>query len=331
MPPAIRLLSTACGALAALVNAQAATPQPFSIKNLNPFIHIYGLPVTENAALIPAGEYASAVSLDMANNSILASAGTEAIVLDGETYRLALTLRHGVDQRTEIGVEVPFIAHSNGFMDNFIEDWHDTFGLSNAERTKTTSNTLRYRYSVDDKVRVDLDAPTQGIGDIRLYAARQLDKVPDGALSLNIGVKLPTGDTRNLRGSGATDVSVSLAHIKRRWLTSLELTSFVNGGLLWLGKGDVLRDMQKDMAGFASAGLIWNNSRVIDLKAQLDMHTRIYDSQLDQLGNHTLQLTIGGSVYINEDSRVDIGIGENLLTDTTPDFLINLVLKNGYH
>ncbi|ALP53540.1 hypothetical protein Tel_10545 [Candidatus Tenderia electrophaga] len=326
----IRLPFIPCCTFIIATQLQAATAQPFSIKNLNPFIQIYGMPVTENAALVPARSYAGAVALDMANNSILTTAGKESVILDGETYRLAFTLRYGLDERTEVGLEIPFIAHSNGFMDNFIEDWHDSFGLSNAERVKTTSNTLRYRYAVANTALVDLDSPSEGIGDIRLYSARQLSKTADSALSLHLGLKLPTGRARQLHGSGATDVSVSLAHIKRDWLTALGLTSFTNAGIVWLGEGEVLPDTQENVAGFASAGLIWDNSRMIDLKAQLDMHTRIYDSELDQLGAHTVQLTVGGSVYLGAQTRLDIGVGENLLTDTTPDFLINLVLKHGY-
>jgi len=330
MSRSLRLLVIACCLLVWLPGAGAATPQPFSIRNLNPLIQIYGLPATENATLIPAHKYASAIALDIANNSIFSSAGNESIILDGETYRLAFTLRHGLNEDTEIGVELPFIAHSPGSMDNFIEGWHSTFGLTNSERNKTPSNTLHYRYTVNNKPVVDITSPSSGIGDVRLFAARQLRRTADSDLSLHAGLKLATGNAQQLHGSGANDLSISLAHIKRRWLTSLELTSFANGGLVWLGKGDVPGDIQKNVAGFASTGLIWNNSRIIDLKAQLDMHSRLYDSQLDQLGSDTIQLTVGGSVYFSRNTRLDIGVGENLLTDTTPDFLINLVLKNGY-
>lgn len=320
----------ACYTLLWLGSASAAGPLPFSVKNLNPFIQIYGLPATEPAALLPPSASATALSLDLANNSILDTAGRESITLDGESYRLALTLRHGLDADTEIGLELPLVAHSNGFMDNFIEDWHDTFGLTNAERIKTTSNTLRYHYAVDGRTLVDIDGPTEGLGDIRLYAARRLASQTDSAFSLHLGLKLPSGDAQRLLGSGAADLSVSLSHLKRRWLSPLQLSSFVNGGLVWLGEGEVLVERQKDLVGFASTGLIWNNSRLIDLKAQLDMHSRVYDSELDQLGTHTLQLTIGGSIHLDNHTRLDIGVGENLLTDTTPDFLIYLALKRGY-
>ena len=314
-----------CASISSVSAHQASSP--FSIRNLNPFIQIYGIPATEPAELKTDQTWASALALDIANSSILTSEANESIILDGETYRLSITLRRGIDSKTELGVEVPLVAHSNGFMDNFIEGWHDAFGLTNAQRNKTTSNTLHYRYSINDMGVFEIDAPNEGIGDIRIFAARQLRKSASSALSVHTSLKLPTGDAEKLHGSGAADLSVSLAHIKRNWLTSLHLTSFTNGGLLLLGKGDVLANIQKNALLFGSTGVIWGHHPVIDLKAQLDFHSPVYNSGLNQLGNATIQLTVGGSVRLGSSTRLDVGVGENLLTDTTPDFLINLVLK----
>jgi len=321
------LIYTCLFATAASANNNAT---PFSIKNLNPFILVYGLPLTEPAELKTQGNHASAISLDIVNNSILTSRDNESISLDGETYRLAYIYRHSLNHNTEIGVEVPWLAHNRGFMDNFIEGWHDTFGLTNSERNKTPSNNLNYQYSLNNSPVTTINSATQGIGDIRLFAARQLQKTADSALSLHLSLKLPSGDTEQLHGSGATDVSASVAHIKRNWFSPLQLTSFTNAGLLFLGKGDVLTNMQNRLVGFGSTGLIWDNHHLIDLKAQLDFHSSIYDSGLDQLGSNTIQLTVGGSIHFNPTNRLDIGVGENLFTDTTPDFIINLVLKNNY-
>ncbi len=329
----IRLISfaTLFICLCAFVSsADAQSSAPFSIKNLNPFIQIFGIPTTEPAELKTDQAWAGALALDIANNSIITHHIGEAIVLDGETYRLSLTLRRGINNKTEIGFELPLIAHSNGFMDNFIEGWHDTFGLTNSQRDITTSNSLHYRYSVNNIDVFEINHPSEGIGDIRLFAARQLHKNSNSALSLHASLKLPSGDAQKLHGSGATDLSISVAHIKRNWLTSMQFTTFANGGLLLLGKGDVLRHLQKNSLLFGSTGLVWDQHRVIDLKAQLDFHTPVYDSGLDQLGNPTVQLTVGGSVRFSPTTRLDIGVGENLLTDTTPDFLINLVLKRHY-
>ena len=92
----------------------------------------------------------------------------------------------------------------------------------------------------------------------------------------------------------------------------------------------MISDDQKRVVYYGSTGLIWHSGHLIDLKAQLDGHSRFYHNQLAQLGRDTIQLTVGGSIHFNHTTRLDIGVGENLFTDTTPDFLINLALKCGY-
>lgn len=306
-------------------------PAPFSIKNQNPFIQIFGLPTTQQARVLPLDGEAIEVVLDIANNSVInKKAGNEEITLDGETYRLSLILRHGVGNGMEVGAELPLVAHSNGVMDNFIEDWHDTFGLTNSERNKTTSNTLNYDYRRDGAAVLGFTQPNNGVGDIRLFAARKLFQNSEGALSLHASLKLPTGDADQLHGSGAADLALSAAHIRERWLSRWQLSTFINGGLLFLGESDQFSDIQNRTVAFGGAGVIWDSHSLIDLKAQIDAHSAFYRSDLDQLGSDTVQLTVGGSIHFSTTARLDLGVGENLLTDTTPDFLINIAYKQSY-
>jgi hypothetical protein len=202
--------------------------------------------------------------------------------------------------------------------------------MTNSDRNKTPSNSLDYRYHRNGVTVAGFTEPNQGIGDLRLFAAHRLHDDDNSAMSLHYSLKLPTGDAEELHGSGAADLSFSLAYLKRHWFTPLALSTFANGGVLFLGKGDVISDDQKRIVYFGSTGLIWYGGKLIDLKTQLDAHSRFYHNPLAQLGTPTFQLTVGGAFHFNRTTSLDIGVGENLVTDTTPDFLINLVLKSGY-
>ena len=57
---------------------------PFYSRNLNPFIHIFGLPATEGATLAPAGRVDTKLVLDFVNNSTQKTNGTEQVVKDGD-------------------------------------------------------------------------------------------------------------------------------------------------------------------------------------------------------------------------------------------------------
>lgn len=306
-------------------------PAPFSIKNQNPFIQIFGLPTTQQARLLPADSQTVEVAFDIANSSAIDKhAGTEEVTLDGESYRLALTLRRAITNDIEVGAELPLVGHHNGVLDNFIEGWHDAFGLTNSQRTISPSNILTYDYRRDGVALTSITEPGNGLGDIRLFAARQLSRTPESALSLHASLKLPTGDAERLYGSGAPDLALSAAHLRQRWLSRWQLSTFLNGGLLLLGESDQFSAIQRRSVAFGSAGIIWDSHALIDLKAQLDGHSSVYHSDLDQLGSRTLQLTVGGSIHFNPSAQLDLGVGENLFTDTTPDFLTNIRYRQRY-
>ena len=311
--------------------AQDNLPAPFSIKNQNPFIQIFGLPATQQARLLPPNGEAIELAFDTANSSIIhETAGNETITLDGESYRLSLSLRHTISNGIEIGAELPLVGHHNGILDNFIEGWHDAVGLSNSNRIMSTSNTLNYEYRRNGEVVMGFSEPNNGFGDVRLFAATTLQQNSDSALSVHASLKLPTGDADQLHGSGAADLALSAAHMRERWLSRWQLSSFFNAGLLLLGKSDRFSDIQRHTVLFGATGIIWDSHSLIDLKAQLDAHTSFYHSDLNQLGTNTIQLTVGGSIHFSPTSRLDLGVGENLFTDTTPDFLINIAFKQQY-
>ncbi len=321
--------------IAATVNNTALAnnnlPSPFAIKNQNPFIQIFGLPTTQPATLLPANNSAIEVAFNTANNSIINKvAGTEKITLDGESYRLSLTLRHAISTRTEIGMELPMVGHHNGILDNFIEGWHKTIGLTNNERNQSPSNVLNYSYNRNGTTILSVQQPNNGLGDIRLFAGRQLYRTVGNALSLHASLKLPTGNTASLHGSGAPDLALSAAYTHSGAPSRWQYTTFTNGGLLMLGKSELMGDIQRISVLFGSAGIIWETPSIIDIILQLDGHTGFYRSTLDQLKSKTLQLTVGGAINFTPTTQLDVGVGENLFTDTTPDFLINIALKQHY-
>ncbi len=329
--PILLLVLTTLTFISQATPARELPPQPLSIKNQNPFIQIFGLPTTQPAILLSTNRTALDIAFDTANNSIINKVvGNEVITLDGESIRLSFTLRRAIGNHTEIGAELPLVGHHNGILDNFIEGWHKMLGLSNTERNQSPSNVLNYAYTRDGATVLNIQSPENGLGDIRLFGARQLHNDDRSALSLHVSLKLPTGDANRLNGSGATDLAISAAYSHQYQLSRWQYNAFFNGGVLLLGDSDKFANIQRRSVLFGSAGVIWNATSNIDIIAQLDSHAGFYRSALDQLSNNTLQLTVGGVIHLTSTTQLDIGVGENLFTDTTPDFLLNIALKQHY-
>jgi hypothetical protein len=212
-------------------------------------------------------------------------------------------------------------------MDGLIENWHDLFNFSNSNRDDWSRNRLVYLYQNSAGESFRIGENMHGVGDMRLVVSHTLDTDSRHGrrLAFHGSLKLPTGDSGKLFGSGAADLAFWVSGEEEQFFWHWPLNLYGQIGLLLKGEGDLLQEMQRDQVLFGTLGLGWRPKSWLDLKVQLDAHTGHYHSDLDQLGGAALMLTVGGSIYLDEDSqRVDIAIGENLTTDSVPDFMINM-------
>ena len=308
---------------------------PFDSANQNPLVQIYGLPGAGNALLLPEGRTEVGLNAVVSSNYAVDDYPREYIILDGETTRFTLMARHGLLPRLEVGVKIPYISHGGGFLDSFIEDFHSAFGLPQGGRDQAPRNRLLYRYQRNgaDKVRVDNSG--SGIGDIALTTAFQLyqkgGETRQG-LALNLGLKLPTGDSDQLRGSGGTDIALWISGKTEGMLASGSTWgAYGSVGALYMSEGNVLPEQQKSWAGFGTLGLGWAPLSWLVLKAQADGHTPFFsDSDLDEIAVNALQLIAGGTIGFSEKTTLDIGISEDLNGKTSPDVGFYLTLRTRF-
>lgn len=306
---------------------------PFNTRNQSPLVQIFGLPAAGNAVLAPRGQGEFHVMLDHASNFVDEGTPTEQIVLDGETTRLTLGGRYGFTRNMEIGVEIPYVYHSGGFLDGFIINYHDLFGFPQGGRDQAPRNRLLYQYRRDGVDKLKVDSSGGGLGDIALMAGLQLyndaAQYPR-AVALRASVKLPTGDSSSLYGSGSTDVSL--------WITAADAFELPIGrgavfgaaGLMVMSNGNVLPDQQVDHVGFGSIGAGWKPLSWIAFKVQMDAHTPFYrDSDLKSLSANAAQLLIGGTLGLSERTSLDIAVSEDIVTKTAPDvaFHFNVITR----
>jgi hypothetical protein len=206
----ICIVSVLASLLAISHPSAAAEITPFNTFNQSPIVQIYGLPAPGRAKLLDEGENEASLFLDLANNSTQHRNSRESIVLDGETLRSTLAFSHGFTDSFEAGIELPIVSQSGGFMDGFIEGWHDFFHLPQGARPVQHRNQLQYRYQKDGTTRLDFSDRNTNIGDLRLTGATQLYREYDSAVALRALLKLPTGESSRLTGSGSTDVALWL-------------------------------------------------------------------------------------------------------------------------
>ena len=313
------------------ITSHAQQLLPAKIKNMNPFIIGYGAVIPDSPFLLQQDEWMASLKLELANNSITADTTTEEIFIDGETYLADINLRYGYRHDIELLVAIPLIYHSGGFLDQAIKSWHDLWGMSNDRRDVFANNQLQYEYSRNGNTLINISSGTGGLGDM-VFGLKYNNK-PGGeptSIAYRMDLKLPTGDADKLTGSGATDVALSVHAANTSLLQKNNITVYGGAGLVALGKGDILPDIQNDYVGNAYLGTSWQTTSRLALIAQLSFQSSYYESDLNQLGANSFQLYLNGAYSGRDNITYEFGFGENLATDTTPDFLLYFAVNKRY-
>ncbi|CAG0964722.1 hypothetical protein GEOBC_00928 [Geobacteraceae bacterium] len=308
---------------------------PFRTGNMAPLVQIHGLPVPDSARILAQREGEVSAAVDLANNYAVDANGSESVIFDGETYRVGLDLRYGFAPGVEAGIEIPFVFHSGGFLDGFIEGFHDIFDFTNGGRENATRDRLLYRYERGDADRFRIDDSGGGIGDIRLTGGFQLydDRAEaPRRLALRGALKLPTGDSDRLRGSGSVDFALWLAASDDYRLGNWgHLTLFANAGGTVMGDGNVLEDQQRDLVAAGTVGFGWSPVDWLAITAQATWHSPLYQgSELREINNDTLMITGGFDFAFTERTSLDIAISEDLSVKTAPDVTFHLALRQRF-
>lgn len=309
--------------------------EPFRTTNRSPLVQIYGLPAESSANLVTDGRWQASLTQDIASLYSTHATATEQILLDGELYRWNLIIRYGVSSTFELGLELPFVFQREGVFDNPITDWHTLWGLPQGGRDSAPKNRLNYRYTKNGVSLLDLRKPAEGIADISLLAGYKLFEQRTDSdhdiLALRSQLKLPTGDSSSLLGSGGVDFSLFLTGSMNRTTEWGTIGVFASAGGMYSSKGDILTDQREKLIGFGTGGLGWSPVDWANLKAQCLITSPFYKaSSLTELNTDTALLTVGGTLKLPSDYLLDIGVSEDIAVATAPDVTFHLGLSKRF-
>jgi Protein of unknown function (DUF3187) len=301
---------------------KAETSSPFLTHDQNPLVMIYGLPLPTAAKIIEQDTFQLSTSLNISNTINSETNASESLFIDAETYQLNLLLEYGLNKNWMLRFQLPLIAHNGGFLDSWIDDYHDLLNLPEHIRPQNPINRFQINYQLNGSPLINLQQRTSGIGDASIQLGYQKKSTTDFNLSYWASLKLPTGDAQNLTGSGSTDLSLWLSTdtgLKNdKWL-------YGNLGFMLISDSDVLQTVQNKMVLFGNAGFQMHPWKKVLLKLQFDSHSAFYDSNTDFLGP-AVQITFGGTVLF-ESSSLDIVVSEDIQTQASPDVTFNLNWK----
>ncbi|HEX7081299.1 MAG TPA: DUF3187 family protein [Gammaproteobacteria bacterium] len=319
------VLRTARGcaaALALLVSASrfaaAEYAEPFRTRNLSPLVSMFGVPSWEMPLLGTRVE----VTSELANHYRLSRAGGETLILDGETWRTSVAVRHGFSGGWSVGAEIPYYRQSGGMLDNVIDAWHSVFNLPDGGRNRREEDQLAFVLADRAGTFFTLDGRGRGLGDLQLELGRRLG-AGEGYL-LQGTLKVPTGDEDVLAGSGEFDLAVTLTRTRRVVVRNRPAAFFWGVGGMLIGEPERIRFDARRAGLLAMLGGSFKPWMRTGFKAQLDVHSALYDSPLDEIGKPGVQATIGGWREINPRAVVEVAVNEDVAVSTSPDVVLHV-------
>lgn len=245
----------------------------------------------------------------------------ESVMLDGELWTNVVRTRHGIGERSDIEFEVGVLRAGGGFLDPFVNDWHDAFGFPDGGRNDAKDNSYEMQIRAHGESAYELEAHHVGLLDTSIVWTRSLldEDEAQPALAFRAGVELPTGSESKGFSNGKVDYGLGLLLERSvgRW-TFTGATDYVfTERSRDFERADIQIDDLLDVQ--AGAEYRWNDSG--SLLAQL-VYTSplVRDIPLDTIDSPILDLGVGAVWDHSERSRITLTFHEDLIADAGPDF-----------
>ncbi len=321
--------------LSACIGPRSADPAPIvrgplATRVQHPFALTLLSMRPRRAAVQPEGSWGKA--LDLAYSSIheVKAKGLNAVHFDGETARSSLRLRHGLGDGWDLESEVSVLFGTGGFLDAFIEGFHQLFGFPDAGRRLVDRNQYDMRLRYHGQSVYELTEDDYGFGDIPFVLTKELraEKAGRPAVSLRVGLELPVGSKRRGFGNGELDfgVGVLLEKSSGRWTTTGALD------VLAPGRPDSFRhaDLSLETVYSIQAGFEYRWSDELSLLSQLALTTPFTrDFSMEEFSTEMLDFALG-CAWQRESTTLHFAILEDLIAAQGPDFGVQVGASWGF-
>jgi hypothetical protein len=289
---------------------------PFEWISQHPLTLMFLQFPAESAYILKPGVNRVGYRIDFANSMFVEQSGTGLVQIDLEGFRQTLSYRRALNDRIELAAFLPLQSNTSGFMDSWIQNWHDFFGLPTGDRPNFAKNQYSFVVAEDNSFKILGDSGNFGIGDISLtgkYFIRPEDaRLP--ALSARAGIKLPTGDSGNQLGSGGFGFGIDLLAQKAYG----RLILYGQTGYIFTGSSDFDLDTH-DLFEWSLAGE-FQTSRKHSWIVQVHKITNPFYTSVQDIDSDTFEMALGWKRIIGRNLIWEGGFSEDVVVDSGPDF-----------
>lgn len=240
------------------------------------------------------------------------------VAIDLETLIIDLRFKKVIDDKLELSLDVPLISHNDGFMDGFLDWYHNSFGFDDYGRSYRRNDDFLLKIGHNGDLVVEGKPGELAFGDVRI-GGKEILYAKDPVISLNGFVDIPTGDADRGYGNGSYDWGLSLLIDKTM---GESLLIYINVGYVVTDTYDAKECIDMKDFMFGGLGAEWMYSPNVSLYAQLYVQGSSYeDIGVREIDDSVSILSFGGKYRLRKNLTLEFSFSEDPNTAGAPDFM----------
>jgi len=302
---------------------------PLRTRNQFPPFLMFLSPLPESPVTLSKNELKFSPAVDYSSVFIYEKSGEYSgnwdALIDMELTVVDLLVEYGVTKRLTLSVQPLLVSMNKGFLDSFLETYHDTFNFPNYGRENRPKDEFGYSVSYKNKKWFDGKAGGLYIADSLIsakYSVLERSRTLPVNASILYTLKIPLGDSDSGFGSGHFDhglflLSQTVVH---------PVIVYVNAGYIFLSDPDT-KGANINVNNIASlfGGFEYSYSENLSLVAQINYFSSPFNNAIfSQFDNGSVELDLGFVYYFSQKTRFEFAFGEDLAESGVPDFNVHL-------
>ena len=275
-----------------------------------------------SAQVLPEGQ--SRMRLDLAYTSLFleGQSGGNSWFMDGEILRSGLKVSHGLGHGLEVSSELAMATTGPGFLDGFIQDWHDFFGLPDQNRDDFPKYQWQVEATKGGTTAWEMDRTDAALLDMPLALTWNFVPMTEDrpwALTARAATEIPIGNEDRGFGSGGFDWSMGMVgeyHYGPFSFTAHAQHTLVHNPDQGDNAGLEFKDVTSGGIGM-EAGLADHTSFLMQVLFDTSTLRQLH---INKVEDPQWTIWFGLRHRLGERFWVEAGFGEDLVPDVPPDF-----------
>jgi hypothetical protein len=297
---------------------------PLKSRNQFPPFFMFITPLPVSPFTLAQGEARFSPAIDYSSIFVDQDSGNWEVLMDMELMVVDLMMEYGLTKNLTLTFQPVFVQMRDGFLDNFLESYHDKLGVSNYGRENRPKNEFGYWISYKGQPWVMGKEGGLHLADSLVsvkYSLFRNSKAIPLDLSFAYILKIPFGDSEYGFGSGHADHG--LHFLSQVCLEPVVI--YCNGGYYFLTDPETSgADIQVEDTISLFAGLEYLYDRNLSFLVQINYFSSPFqDTEFSQFDEGGIELDFGFVYQLSPHADFEFAFGEDLATSGVPDFTLH--------